>query len=78
MRRQLREIERFAIDVLTGDVAEMMRDLPQIVDPVAMIGMVVGDHHPGEIGGFGGEQLFAHVGAAIDQHPRARAFDKDR
>ena len=60
-------LERVGPRVERDRGACVMRDLAQIVDSVAMIGMIVGNDHAGDIGGVGDEQLFAHVRAAIHQ-----------
>ena len=70
--------ERFRASVERYRGANMLRHLAQIIDPVAMIGMVVGDNHTGQIGGFRGEQLLTHVGTAINQQMLARAVEQDR
>jgi hypothetical protein len=51
---------------------------PQVVDAVAMIGVVVGDQHRIETPAIGGEQLLPEVRAAIDQQPLVRALDQQR
>ena len=58
--------------------AKMLRDLPQIVDAVAMVGMIVGDDDPVDAGDVRRQQLLAQIGAAIDQQALAAAFDQDR
>ena len=57
---------------------KMLRDLPQIVDAVAMVGMVVSDDHPVDVDQIRRQQLFAQIRPAIDQQPLAAAFDQDR
>jgi hypothetical protein len=58
--------------------ADMMRDLAEIVDAMAMIGMIVRDDHAVDFDQFGRQQLFAHVRPTIDQQPFPIAFDQDR
>ncbi len=58
--------------------ADRLRDRAQLVDPVAMVAVVVGDDHAAELADLGGKQLRAKVGPAVDQHPFAVAFDQDR
>ena len=50
----------------------------QLVDPVAMVAMRVGDDGAFEHAHFGREQLLAQVWPAIDEHSLARALDQDR
>ena len=47
-----------------------MVELPQIVDAVAMVGMVVGPDHRLDVADLGVEQLLAQVRAGVDQDPR--------
>lgn len=58
--------------------AERLGDRPQLVDPVAMIAMRVGNDHAVEPRGSGREQLLTKVGAAIDKQRLLAAFDQDR
>ena len=44
-----------------------LRDLPKVVDPVAMIGMVMGNDDAIDVGRSGGQQLFAKVRTTVDQ-----------
>ncbi len=53
-------------------------DLPQIVDPVAMIGMIVRDDHAIDLGNPGSQQLFSKVGPAVHQQGFTAALDQDR
>ena len=55
-----------------------MVELPQIVDAVAMIGMVVGPDHRVDVGDVGVEQLVAQVGPGVDEDPRLLRVDQDR
>ncbi len=56
----------------------MLGYLPQVVDPVTMVGMVMGDDDPANVDDVGGKQLLAKVGPAVDEKPLARAFEQDR
>ena len=58
--------------------AARWKRLPQIVDAVAMIGMVVGPDHRVDVADAGIEQLLAQVGAGVDQDPRPVMLDQDR
>ena len=60
-------IEGFASRMEGDRPTHVLRDLPQIVDSVTMIGMVVGNDDGCEVRGFGIEQLLAKIGPAIDQ-----------
>jgi hypothetical protein len=53
-------------------------DLPKVVDPVAVIGMVVSDNDPINVSQPGNQQLFAKVRPAIHQQLLTSAFDEDR
>jgi hypothetical protein len=52
-----------------------MSNLPQIIDAVAMIRMVVSHDYPIHNGRVGRKKLLAQVGSAIDQQPFASTFD---
>jgi hypothetical protein len=56
---------------------EVVRDLPQIIDAVAMVRMVMSDDDPIYSDRIRRQQLLAQVRSAIDQQPLAGAFDKD-
>src|SRR3546814_5534151 len=58
--------------------ADRVIHLPQIVDPVAMIGVIVRPDHRVERRHIGREQLFAQVGAGIDEHARTLMLDEQR
>src|SRR5688572_242181 len=45
---------------------------------MAMVGMIVGDDRPGDVGHVRRQQLLAQVGAAIHQQPLAFALNQDR
>ena len=53
-------------------------NLTEVVDAMAMVGMVVGDDHTGQIDQLGCEQLRAHVGTAIDKQVIAVALNHNR
>ena len=56
----------------------MMRNLPEIVDAMAMVSMVVSDDNMIDVNDIGSQQLLAQVGATIDEHSFAVAVDHDR
>ncbi len=55
-----------------------MGELPQVVDTVAMIGMIVRDDDVVDFSDIGLKQLVPQVGPAIDQEPLSFAVDQDR
>jgi hypothetical protein len=55
-----------------------MKDLPQIIDAMGMIGMVMGQQHGIEPADAGGQQLFAQIRAGIDQDGVASVLDQQR
>ena len=55
-----------------------MEKLPQIIDAVAMIGMVMRPDHRIDVGHVCVEQLFAQIGAGIDEDAGSAAFDQHR
>jgi hypothetical protein len=57
--------------------AEIVRYLPQVIDAVAMVRMVVRDDDPIDSDRIRRQQLLAQVRSAIDQQPLAGAFDQD-
>ena len=71
-------IERVGTGMERDWPADMLGHLAQVVDTVAMIGMVMGDDHTGKVGRTRVKQLPAQIGTAIDQQSSARAFDQDR
>jgi hypothetical protein len=52
--------------------------LPQIVDPMTMIGMIMGNDHAIDVGRPGCEQLLAKIRTAIHQQRFAAALDQNR
>jgi hypothetical protein len=57
--------------------AEDLGHDPELVDAVAMIGMVVGDDHLVDLTNSGRQQLLPEIRAAINQQPFALTFDQD-
>jgi hypothetical protein len=57
-------------------VAPVMRNLPQVVDAMQMIGMVVRDDHAIYLADVRRIQLLAYVRAAVDQHAGAPGLQK--
>ena len=57
--------------------AAMMIKLAHIVQPMAVIGMVMRPHDRIDMDDVGAQQLRPHVGRRIDQDARGRAFDQD-
>ena len=55
-----------------------LRQLPKIVDPVAVIRMIVRYDHPIDAGCPGRQQLLSKVRPAVDQQRLAPAFDQYR
>src|SRR5688500_16138030 len=55
-----------------------LRQGAQVVDPVAMVGMIMGDDQPVDPADITVEQLLAKVRAAIDQKGFAGAVEDDR
>jgi hypothetical protein len=53
-----------------------MGDRAELVDPMAMIGMVVRDDNGVEIADAGVQQLLADIGPAVDQEPLSGALDQ--
>ena len=58
-------------------VPDRLLDRAKLIDPVAVIGMVVGDDHAIQSGDVGLKQLLADVRAAIDEKPLSVAFNQD-
>src|SRR5688572_1688691 len=56
----------------------MVRDMSQVIDAVAVVGMIMGDDHPFQVRDVRRQQLLPHIGTAIDQQPLAVAVDQDR
>ena len=54
-----------------------LRDPPEIVYSMAMVGMIVGDDHAIDTVDLSGQQLSPHIGSAIDQQPLSGALDQD-
>ena len=54
-----------------------MGHLPQVVDAVAMIGVIMRHEHGIKADALCREQLFAKVGAAVDQQGFAAALEQD-
>src|SRR4249919_3357486 len=69
--------ERLRSRVKRYRLAAVCGDLPQIVDAVAMVGMVVRHQHTIERPYACRQQLLPEVRPAIDQQPQARAFKQD-
>ncbi len=44
---------------------------------MAMIGMIVRDDDPIQVGNLSGEHLFAKIGAAVDEQALRATFDQD-
>jgi hypothetical protein len=50
---------------------------PELVDAMAMVGMVMGDDHPIDLPNSGRQQLLPEIRAAINQQPFALTLDQD-
>jgi hypothetical protein len=59
-------------------LAQGLRDCPQFVDAMAMVGMIVGDDHAIDRRNLRLEQLLADVGPTVDKEPAAPTLEKDR
>jgi hypothetical protein len=59
-------------------VTEGLGDCTQLVDAVAMIGMVVSNDHGVDGGDLGFEKLLADIRATIDEEAASVALDQDR
>ena len=55
-----------------------IEDLPQIIDAVDMVGVVVGPDDRIHRGDIGSEELRAHVGTGVDQDARPLMLDQQR
>jgi hypothetical protein len=55
-----------------------MANLPQIIDAMTMIGVVVRPDHRIDAVDPGRQQLFAHIGCRVDQDARLRGFNEQR
>src|SRR3954468_13123875 len=75
---QLQAVERLTARIARHRAAAGVVELPQIVDAVAMIGMVVGPDHCLDVVDVGIEQLLAKVRAGVDQDPHPLPRDQDR
>lgn len=53
-------------------------NLPKIVDTMAVIGVIMGNDDPIDVGPAGCKQLLAEIRSAVDQQRLAAAFDQDR
>ena len=58
--------------------AQGLRDRPQLIDPVTMIAVGVGDDYSLELSHSRCEQLLTKVGPAVDEYLTAGALHQDR
>lgn len=58
------------------DWAAALGDRAQLVDAVAMVGVIVGDDHRVDVANAGVEQLASKIGPAIDQQAFPAAIDQ--
>ena len=73
----LKMFQRIRARVQRNDASSKLRYLPQIVDPMAMVGMVMSNDHTIDVSRPGCEQLLAKIRTAIHQQRLAAALDQD-
>src|SRR3954469_11824908 len=66
------------VSIQRNCTAECRSNRPQIVDPVNVIAVIVGNNHPMKMADFSVEQLLTKVRAAVDEDMLAAALDQDR
>jgi hypothetical protein len=55
-----------------------MVELPEVIDAVTVVGMIVGPKDCFDIGNVGIEELLSKVGAGVDEDPGALVAHQDR
>jgi len=74
----LQASERKGSSIARDGLAGLLEHRPQIIDTVAMIGMIMSPDHCINMINAIVEKLVAQVGRGIDQYPGGRAFHENR